>query len=582
MTILFFVQNKTFPNRSGTMGKILVLYDSLTNCTAKMAMMVADGCRKVGDHDVRLRSVAEASFEDVVWADGLAVGTPTNLGGISWQMKKFWDSFAANHWSKVDGKLCCTFSSQGGHGGGAEMANMAMAVVLMNFGFLYFGVTDYVTKLQTLHYGACVAKEPRTPEAQLACNRLGLRLAEWVSVYVDNKKHLHPLLTTKKADPLDPSYDPQKKHLSLDNDHHHRIHIVVDKKVEKEHQLQWLAYAQDLIAASRAEKGCLSYEFVQSKEDPTRFFIVEEWESDEIVQKHFETPHFKRFVPLMDGISETNSVNMCRKALQPGAWDGEKELPVAATKNEEHPLLKGLLRKILIFTRALDYIHSSTPAAASFLSLLCHKKGYTPIVSDDPTYFQNPRKLDEFACVIFVGNSGQIFDASQENMTEYLASGGRVIGVHSALASFLDGKDAVGGTKLHPTTPLFHDVFGAHFLNHPPPQTGTILIHRDTAQTLMPNLASLPKRHTHHDEFFNFNANPAENKGVTVLASVEESSYEGGLMGHDSHPVFWTKDHGPGLAIYCSLGHFASHYNGDGNDLVQSFLDASVELACKR
>jgi len=72
------------------MGKVLVLYDSATGHTRKMAEEVARGARGVPGTEVRLRSVDEASAEDVFWCDGLAVGTPTNLGVMSWKMKRFW------------------------------------------------------------------------------------------------------------------------------------------------------------------------------------------------------------------------------------------------------------------------------------------------------------------------------------------------------------------------------------------------------------------------------------------------------------------------------------------------------------
>ena len=65
-----------------------------------------------------------------------------------------------------------------GHGGGAELACTAMNIVLMNFGFLVFGVTDYIDKITTLHYGACVAKSPRNENDKEVCRVLGLRLAE--------------------------------------------------------------------------------------------------------------------------------------------------------------------------------------------------------------------------------------------------------------------------------------------------------------------------------------------------------------------------------------------------------------------
>ena len=64
--------------------------------------------------------------------------------------------------------------------------------VLINFGFLVFGVTDYVSKLTTLHYGAITAREPRSDEAKEACRKLGKRLAEWVAVYSAGRKNEHP------------------------------------------------------------------------------------------------------------------------------------------------------------------------------------------------------------------------------------------------------------------------------------------------------------------------------------------------------------------------------------------------------
>ena len=94
---------------------------------------------------------------------------------------------------KVDGKLACAFSSSGGWGGGNELACQSILTVLMNFGFLVFGVTDYVGKLATLHYGAVAAREPRSENDQNACRKLGERLAEWVAVMIDGRKEDHPL-----------------------------------------------------------------------------------------------------------------------------------------------------------------------------------------------------------------------------------------------------------------------------------------------------------------------------------------------------------------------------------------------------
>ena len=176
------------------MGKVLVLFDSASGNTAAMADLVAKGAARIPDTEVRMRKIGDATPEDVYWCDGLALGSPTNMGLLSWKMKRFWDEPMAPHWMKVDGKIACAFSSSGGWGGGTELACQSLLTVLMNYGFLIFGVTDYAGKLTTAHYGAITAREPRDAGAQAACRLLGQRLAEWVAVFCDGRRDQHPSL----------------------------------------------------------------------------------------------------------------------------------------------------------------------------------------------------------------------------------------------------------------------------------------------------------------------------------------------------------------------------------------------------
>ncbi|RFC48649.1 MAG: NAD(P)H dehydrogenase (quinone) [Verrucomicrobia bacterium] len=175
------------------MNKILVLFDSKSGNVAQMAAFVAEGARQVHGTEVRVRRVEEATAEDVLWCDGLAVGSPTNMGVLSWKMKRFWDEVMLEEWIKVDGKIACAFSSAGGWGGGMEMACQSLLTVLMNFGFLVFGVTEYSSRDLTLHYGAVSAKAPRDPGVQEACRILGRRLAEWCACFIHGRKEEHPL-----------------------------------------------------------------------------------------------------------------------------------------------------------------------------------------------------------------------------------------------------------------------------------------------------------------------------------------------------------------------------------------------------
>lgn len=168
------------------MAKILVLYHSNSGNTAEMARLVAAGAQ-AGGAQVRVKSVDQAQDEDILWCDGLAVGCPTNLGALSWRMKKFWDDHSTTLWGKIDGKIACAFSSSGSYGGGAELACFSLLSVLLNYGFLVFGVTDYVGRRFSPHYGATVAGTPEKTEEKNACLLLGQRLTQWVTYCIDRE-----------------------------------------------------------------------------------------------------------------------------------------------------------------------------------------------------------------------------------------------------------------------------------------------------------------------------------------------------------------------------------------------------------
>ncbi len=80
-----------------------------------MAALVAEGASQVVGTEVRLKSVDEADHTDLTWCDGIALGSPTHYGTVSWQMKKWWDELPIDLWGKIDGKIGSVFSS-GEHG----------------------------------------------------------------------------------------------------------------------------------------------------------------------------------------------------------------------------------------------------------------------------------------------------------------------------------------------------------------------------------------------------------------------------------------------------------------------------------
>ncbi len=59
--------------------------------------------------------------------------------------------------------------------------------------------------------------------------------------------------------------------------------------------------AQAVARASRAEEGCLSYRIYEDSEIENEFVFVEEWESQEALQRHFGTPHIAEFMAAVPG-----------------------------------------------------------------------------------------------------------------------------------------------------------------------------------------------------------------------------------------------------------------------------------------
>ena len=95
------------------------------------------------------------------------------------------------------------------------------------------------------------------------------------------------------------------------------VHVVVTKEVKIENQQKFLSMADELAKKTWEEKGCVLYSFVKKVNDDSgnKFDIIEEWESMEDLEAHFQSEHFKRLVPLMDKISDTISIDICDNAL---------------------------------------------------------------------------------------------------------------------------------------------------------------------------------------------------------------------------------------------------------------------------
>ncbi|KUG22604.1 multimeric flavodoxin wrba [hydrocarbon metagenome] len=101
------------------MAKILIVYHSQTGKTERMAQAVAEGAKSIDGVEVILKKAADATVEDLLSADGLAVGTPENFGYMSGMVKDFFDRTYGDAQEKVFRKPFVVFISAGNDGTGA-------------------------------------------------------------------------------------------------------------------------------------------------------------------------------------------------------------------------------------------------------------------------------------------------------------------------------------------------------------------------------------------------------------------------------------------------------------------------------
>ena len=143
------------------MAKILIVYHSQTGKTEKMAHAVSDGAKSIEGVEVILKKAADATLDDLLTADGLALGTPENFGYMSGMLKDFFDRTYYKAHEKVFRKPFVVFISAGNDGTGALRAVERIAL-----GF----------KFKTV-YQPVIAQGAVTEEILGHCHELGATIA---------------------------------------------------------------------------------------------------------------------------------------------------------------------------------------------------------------------------------------------------------------------------------------------------------------------------------------------------------------------------------------------------------------------
>ena len=144
------------------MAKLLILYDSQTGNTEKMAEAVAEGARSVPGVEVVLKYYARP--EELAEADAIVFGTPTYYHDITLPIKQVMEE-AAKAGVSLKGKVGAAFGSYGWSG----EAPKQVLEILKN----RFGMTLVEPPIEVLY-------QPR-PDQLEQCRKLGKTVAEKIA-----------------------------------------------------------------------------------------------------------------------------------------------------------------------------------------------------------------------------------------------------------------------------------------------------------------------------------------------------------------------------------------------------------------
>lgn len=145
------------------MAKLLILYDSQTGNTERMAETVAEGARSVSGVEVEIKYYARP--EELAQADAIIFGSPTYYHEMTLPIKQMLEE-AAKAGINLQGKIGAAFGSYGWSG---EAPEQVLEILQNKFRMKIMGQPP----INALY-------EPK-PDQLEACKKLGKKIAEQIA-----------------------------------------------------------------------------------------------------------------------------------------------------------------------------------------------------------------------------------------------------------------------------------------------------------------------------------------------------------------------------------------------------------------
>ena len=190
--------------------------------------------------------------------------------------------------------------------------------------------------------------------------------------------------------------------------------------------------------------------------------------------------------------------------------------------------------RVLVFTKTAGFYHKSIPVGRAAIYKLGQENNFRVDTTSNDAYFVED-SLKNYSAVVFLSTTENVLNSQQQVAFErYIQAGGGFAGIHAAADTEYDW-------------PWYNKLVGAYFSSHPKQQKAVVQV----TDKNHPSTSFLPDRWERFDEWYNYKS---IHPGIKVLATLDETSYEGGTNGAN-HPIAWYHQFDGGRAFYTGGGH---------------------------
>ncbi len=144
--IFFLLTAFTFLLAQNKSVEVLVIYHSLSGNTKQMAEAVAEGAQSIKSVNVQLKTIKEATQEDILAARAIIVGSPVHNANITPAVQRFINSWPFKGQPLKD-KIGAAFVTAGGISAGEELAQMNILHSMLIYNMIVVGGPNWRSAL---------------------------------------------------------------------------------------------------------------------------------------------------------------------------------------------------------------------------------------------------------------------------------------------------------------------------------------------------------------------------------------------------------------------------------------------------